>query len=88
MDEPECPVCEETLDIHNNTETYFENDDVTDSYSVANLHCMNKDCPLQDKEMNAFFDYDRIEIGGDTLNNKRIEEYKKKLQSKKVINEL
>ena len=77
-----CVVCEKRLyENQPGVDKWMnDDDDITKSFIVREMECLNKNCPLYKKRQDVFFDYVRIDIGGDQID---IDELKKKYEAQK-----
>lgn len=68
-----CKICDEELEENNpGIDNWMED------FIVREMICNNEKCPLFEQQQDWFFDFTRIDIDGDEINE---EELKKKLKN-------
>ncbi len=62
----ECPICGMELSEHNpGIDNWFHDPD--GGYIVREMICGNKTCPLFEKQQDWFFDFSRVDVDGDEI---------------------
>lgn len=66
---PQCIICNEELREKDPGIDKWMDDEskISGSFIVREMICENEDCPLNDKQQDIFFEYERIDVDGDEI---------------------
>ena len=67
-----CPICE--MDLHENDPGVdnWDDDGGSGGFIVREMICSNKDCPLFEKRQDWMFDFTRVDVDGDEIDEKEL----------------
>lgn len=76
-----CPICEEELSEHDPGVDNWDSDGGSGGFIVREMICDNENCPLFEEQQNWFFDFTRVDVDGDEIDEDELKrEYDKKCQ--------